>query len=586
MLLRTSMMTSSPRRHLFKRFARDEEGTLMVFGMCLFILMIMLGGLAVDLMRYEQRRTALQQTIDRSVLAAASLTQNLNPEDVVNDYFEKAGLDQYLRSVTVTEGVNFRNVNATADADLDPFFTQMVGINEFSVPASSEAEQMITDVEIVLVLDVSGSMGDPTGSTTKIAALRKAASDFVSTVKAKDTQNRISIAIVPYNAQVNLGKDLREKLNATYQHNVTGIDCLEVAPSSYNTLTLPTTLAIPMAAYADTVSGTSTSATSYTVPTSTNSTSGATPIAGTQFCRNTAANIVRLPNGTVATLQSQINALQAAGNTSTALGVRWGLMLLDPASRPMFAELAAAGKMPAAYSNRPFDWQADDTLKVMVVMTDGDHVSHWRVTDAFKTGPSPVYRGSDGNYSIRHTTGRPTCAGSNEYWVPHRWTSSGTQPCGGAWQATAWKPTTGGASVTQLNWETVWASQRVTWVAWQLYARALGTTSTDRTNKYNALIGTSTNPNGTMRSEYGSDTQLDTWMSQTCGKAKEKGVVIYGIAFEAPAQGQAAIADCTTRAVGQDPVDSGYYFNAANAAAITSAFSAIASNISQLRLTQ
>ena len=123
MIRRATLTASSLCRRPVARFARDEDGSLMLFGMCLFMLMLMLGGLAVDLMRYEQRRTALQQTIDRSVLAAASLTQDLDPEDVVNDYFEKAGLQQYLRNVTVTEGLNFRNVSATADAELDPFFT-------------------------------------------------------------------------------------------------------------------------------------------------------------------------------------------------------------------------------------------------------------------------------------------------------------------------------------------------------------------------------------------------------------------------------------------------------------------------------
>lgn len=580
MLRRATLNLSPLLRRPVARFAANEDGTLLIFGMWLFLLMVMMGGLAVDLMRYEQRRTALQQTIDRSVLAAASMTQNLDPETVVNDYFEKAGLLDYLRTVTVTEGLNFRNVNATADAELDPFFTHMVGIDEFLVPASSEAEQTITDVEIVLVLDVSGSMGEATGSSTKIAELRKAASNFVDIVKAKDTQNRISIAIVPYNAQVNLGEVLRSKFNVTHLNQVTNSDgvtianCLEIPGANYNALTLPTTLALPMAAYADTVSNTRTE-NNFTVPTDSNSSTGATHRSGTPFCRTTESNIVRLPNGDIATLKAQINALQAAGNTSTAIGVRWGLTLLDPASRPMFAQLVSEGHMPSAYANRPFDWNTgdaeNDTMKVMVVMTDGDHVAHSRITDSYKTGLSPIYRSTgDGNYSIRHTSGRPSSAGSNEYWVPHR--NSGA----GEWRSSPWNS---GSGATQMDWREVWQRQRVTWVAWQLYARALGTSNSDRTNKYNSTLGA-------MRKNYASDSTLDTWMSQSCKLARDNGVVVYGIAFEAPAQGQAAIADCATRKDGVPADQSGFYFNATNAAGINSAFSAIASNISQLRLTQ
>jgi hypothetical protein len=50
------------------------------------------GGIAIDIMRYETQRVQLQYTLDRSVLAAASVTQPLNPVDVVENYFEISGL--------------------------------------------------------------------------------------------------------------------------------------------------------------------------------------------------------------------------------------------------------------------------------------------------------------------------------------------------------------------------------------------------------------------------------------------------------------------------------------------------------------
>ncbi|MEO6299216.1 MAG: pilus assembly protein TadG-related protein, partial [Paracoccaceae bacterium] len=102
---------------ILRRFGRNEGGALVIFALMLVMLMLMMGGVAVDVMRYEARRTALQNTLDRSTLAAASLSQDLDPTAVVNDYFLRAGLKQYLKSVTVTEGLNFRNVAADAVAD-------------------------------------------------------------------------------------------------------------------------------------------------------------------------------------------------------------------------------------------------------------------------------------------------------------------------------------------------------------------------------------------------------------------------------------------------------------------------------------
>jgi hypothetical protein len=54
-------------------------------------------------------------------------------------------------------------------------------------------------------------------------------------------------------------------------------------------------------------------------------------------------------------------------------------------------------------------------------------------------------------------------------------------------------------------------------------------------------------------------------------------VIVYGIAFEAPTNGQAAISNCATSPA--------HYFNASGLQ-ISTAFRSIASNISQLRLTQ
>lgn len=559
----------SSARHLaaaVARFRRDEDGALVYFTLILFLLMIMMGGIAVDAMRYEQRRTALQSTLDRSTLAAASMTQDLDPESVVRDYFEKAGLTPYLTKVTVTEGLNFRNVKAQAKADADPMFLGMLGIQDFQAKAVSVAEQRINNVEIVLVLDVSGSMGNAISTgTTKIAALRSAAKEFVATVRANDSENRISIAIVPFNAQVNIGADLMAQFNAQYPHGVANSNCLEIPSSAFSSATLSRTDPLSVFAYADTDSSTSQS-TSYV-----SASSGA---ASFFFCPASTGNVVRLPASNVATLQGYIDQLTDDGNTSITLGMKWGLTLIDPGARTMFQSLVNAGKIPANFAGRPFDWDDDEAMKVIVVMTDGEHVAHTYVKDAYKGGLSPIYLSTSGGtryYSIRHTTGRPAAAGTNEYWVPHLCTSTNCK--NGTDTTEAWKatPFNAGTGVTQQTWPQVWANQRVSWVAWQLYARALGTSSATRTSVYNTW-------NGNFEGTWASVTTMDTTLQQSCTLAKNNGVIIYGIAFAAPAAGQTQIQNCAT--------SEAHYFNATDNTKMLTAFRAIANNISQLRLMQ
>lgn len=533
---------------LIRTFRKAEDGTLVIFALVLFVLMAMMGGIAVDVMKYEATRTQLSQTLDRCTLMAASLDQRLAPQEVVEDCVAKAGLGEQLQSVVVLEGVNSRDVQAVAKADTKPFFMHMLGIDRFDAAAGSRAEQKITDVEIALVLDVSGSMGG-----TKISNLRTAASKFVATMLDNDPNRRISIAIVPYNAQVNLGPTLLSKFNVTAPHNalnrpfdLANHNCLELPPSVFGAAGISRTVALPQMAQSDHAYGTDTG-NYYTAPTNT---SYAVPNFGANFCRTETNNVVRMPSQDKALLQGWINGLTANGNTSIALGMKWGTALLDPSARSIYDEYIAAGQMSANLSGRPFDTGSRDSMKVIVLMTDGEHVAHDRINDDFKAGPSPIWRSSgDGRYSIYHA-GQP---GSAKYYVPHLNT----------WRTTAW--TSNATPAVQQDWRSVWTNLKLSYVAWQFYGRPYG---------YSAY----TNAINTMRSTYASVAELNSRLQATCAQAKADGVIVYGIAFEAPLNGQTQISQCAT-SVEQ------HYFDVADRE-IETAFDTIASNLTMLKLTQ
>ena len=541
---------------VLRRFRRDEDGALIVFGLMLFVLMVMLGGFAVDLMRYENTRVNLQNTLDRSTLAAAALGQKLDREGVVRDYMEKAGLGDQLAKVTVTSGQNATSVSATGIADTKPLFMHMLGIDHFDAAGRSKAEQSISNLEIVLVLDVSGSM-----SGTKIANLKIAAKAFVDTILDNDPNHRASISIVPYNAQVNIGPDLVSKFNITHKNLVANNNCIEIPASAFGSLALSQTDPLPMMAYAD-------------IAYATNRINGfvslsdatyAKPNYASTFCKTSTVNVVRLPNNDRTVLKSQIDALQAGGNTSITLGMKWGATLIDPSMRPVYTDFINNGKIPANIPSRPFDYTDTNAMKIIVLMTDGEHVAHNRVTNAYKSGPSPILRSvGDGNYSIRFVTGRPAIAGTNEFYVPHL----------GTWQATAWDYN-GKGTIIQ-DWRDIWANLKMTYVAWQFYARALGTDSTTRNAVYTSVLdGTPTQPG--MKAIYAQVPAMDTSLDQTCDLVKSSGVVVYGVTVEAPTHGQEVIRSCAS--------SNQHYFEA-TAANVTEKFQAIASNITMLKLTQ
>jgi Flp pilus assembly protein TadG len=315
---------------------------MTVFTLFLILMMLIVGGMCVDVMRHETARARLQSVNDRAVLAAADLqqvyTSDWDAEDVVRDYFAKAGLLDRLTGVEVVEATNSRSVTARASASLDTLFMRLAGVGTLTVPASGGAQESANDIEIVLVLDVSGSMRD----SRKIQNLRAAASEFVQDMLDEDEEHRISIGVVPFNAQVNLGPTLFSAMvaqgyNIANQHGVVDSYCIDTpaaafAISGYNFAPQPASrLALPQAAHADGVA-TTTTTTSYIAPQGLDeSPDGNVP------CRRDPRNFVRLPSQSIAQLQGWIGGLDARGNTSITRGMDVGLIArseLPPLVRP------------------------------------------------------------------------------------------------------------------------------------------------------------------------------------------------------------------------------------------------------------
>lgn len=548
------------------RFFRNDQGNMTILALTFFLCMTMFGGFAIDLMRYEADRTRLQNALDRASLAAASLEQTMSAEDVVDEYLGAEGLRADLQDIQVTVTPSSRDVRVLGRTDTDPIFMQMMGITEFDAVARSGAAQSASKIELSLVLDVSGSMAGQ-----KLTNLKAAASEFVNTVLQADSNGRISISLVPYNGQVNLGSVLRSRYNVTDLHGVQNSNCVDLPASVYTSTGMSPGTPMPQTAFVDSYSSTTQSTTFV----ATNH-SSATPNSLNRWCPDRAENIVRLPTRDIQALQANINGLTAVGATSINAGLKWGVAMLDPDTRPVFDTLRTQGHIPAALAGRPAAWNDVDTMKIVVLMTDGSHFAEERMNAGFRTGASVIWRATtDFNYSILHVsrinnaTGTTRC-NSRPYWVPHLgvWHSrawNGTAPASTA----CYDPTVPQPNVAQLTWQQVWANQRLSWVAWQFYARALGTDNATRTAQYNAAVAM-------MRTQTPTAT-MDSQLQSICTQAKAQEVVVYGIAFEAPTAGRQQIEGCAS--------SSAHYFDA-QGLEIATAFRTIASNLTMLKLTQ
>jgi Flp pilus assembly protein TadG len=565
------------------RFRDDESGAMALYMLMIFFLTMVFGGIAVDYMRFEIRRVALQQTMDRAALAAANLENTRPAQDVVDDYWDKArlgeGLDMAEYStpiVTVVEGQNNSSKQVTIRADVTSknYFMGMgfMPVDYLQGPAGTKAVQGASQVEVMLVLDITGSMDSrlPNDTRKKITGLIDAATLFVNEVKDIDDRNQVSIGIVPYNTQVNLGAPLRAKFAATNlptvggvaNSNVPNVNCLEppTTVAAFGATAISTADPIPISVHADMVGGTNTSG-GYVAW---NNTSNATltpwnTLAGPEnyMCAGNAFSEVLLPTMNKTAMLNKISSLKPGGRTSIMMGMRWGVALIDETARPIYADLRSG---EASMVGRPANNNNADTRKIIVLMTDGEHVATSIMRDPYKSGISPIYRSdADNNFSIFHDrTGT-----SQDYWVPHL----------SSWQTQPWTNAANTGTFRQLDWSEVWQAVRISWVAQQLYARPGIRTYSAQMNLFR---------NGT----YVDVATMNARLQTNCAAAKASGIEVYGIAFGAGTSGEAQIRGCAS-AKGSDPNDkTGYYFKPQTSNELAVVFRDIASQVSKLRLTQ
>lgn len=529
------------------RCIADDRGSLTVFSLFIIIIMIFAGGMAVDFMRQETARARLQSTLDRAILAAADMDQTLDPETVVQDYFAKSGLTGYSLNVNVTNNFNARRVSAITSTSLDSYFLNFMGINHLDVPAAGAAEESISNIEISMVLDISGSMGETSKSgKTKMEELHTAAKAFVDTIFAQTDPTRTSISIVPYSTQVNAGAALLSKFNVSNEHTYS--NCVDFTAADYESAKLTTTQALQRTGHFDPLSGSGTKNASQWV------------------CRTDAGVEIMPIEQNQLKLEQKIDSLTPRNYTSIEIGMKWGAALLQPEARPAIASLAADGVLPNSAANRPLDNNPGQTLKVIVVMTDGINTNQWFLDPRYRSGPSKVWFDPDsGKYSIEgpEVGDRDGDGVAGEaYFIP---TNSGTSK---------WSATPFGASPVHLTYPELWAKVGMKYNA-KTFMQGMTGSSTD----YDLWTGGKTiagvwNP-GAWSMIGGGEKDIRT--DAICTAAKDAGIKIYSIGFEVTDDSALVLQSCASTPS---------HFFRVDGLSIADAFQSIANDIGKLRLTQ
>jgi len=195
--------------------ARDEGGAVAVqFAFLALPIAILCFGL-LDMNRVSLQRRQLQDALDAATLIAARSTAVTDPAlDTLGDaafQAEMSGLGVPLTGSNSTFKAGADNkVIGTVAVTIKPIITNLWTKTDMPVTASAEVVRSVNKLEVALVLDNTGSMGNKLGSgDTKINALISASKDLVDTLYAAAARasevDAVKIAVVPFSMTVNVG---------------------------------------------------------------------------------------------------------------------------------------------------------------------------------------------------------------------------------------------------------------------------------------------------------------------------------------------------------------------------------------------
>lgn len=232
-----------------QRLARNVAGTTAALMAASLIPLAAFAGAAVDTARLYVVKVRLQQACDAGALAGRKFmtgtTLDSNATTQANAFFT----NNFRAGWFTTSGVSFTptltedgQVRASARATVPMTLMTMFGNGSVTLNATCQARLDIPDVDIMFVLDTTGSMACAASdsqstcgyyvvsntsqsggvwsvaekSNSRIKALRSAVLTFYDTLEgAADPSTHIRYGVVPYSSTVNVGYLLRN-LNTSY----------------------------------------------------------------------------------------------------------------------------------------------------------------------------------------------------------------------------------------------------------------------------------------------------------------------------------------------------------------------------------
>lgn len=326
-----------------QKLKADQRGSIMPMFAILGVMLMVIAGAAVDYSRAVNNREKMAHALDAAALTLATkLSTSVMTDSEIDTLLGEAfaaniqtlGLDDVaISNLTHTVDPDNGVIDIATTVSVPTQFLSMGGIgpDELTVHVKTEVNYSRFNVELALVLDVTGSM------RYDIDTLQDASNDLLDTLIPEGTSesdSKVKISIIPYSQGVNLGSDA-----STVTNGAASGSCV--------------TERLGEAQYTD-------DPYDYT-PEDASLVSSSYFGGGTGSCPGSSMSLLPLTNDRT-TLQNKIKALDDGGGTAGQTGVAWGWYTLSP----NWTNVWPTDSAPGAYDD-------DELLKFAIIMTDGDN---------------------------------------------------------------------------------------------------------------------------------------------------------------------------------------------------------------------
>ena len=458
---------------LLSRFRRDRSGsTAIIFALSVIPLVTAIG-LAIDFGRVYSVRFQTQSALDAAALAAGRVAQvtktgtTAAASSAATAYFNQAKPKDVVLS-TLEFSPNASNTSFTVTASSwvkTPFLSVLNMLYPQSSTSGAPAQcqgnghkclQLTTtataalcpseacigtssggsNVEVAMMLDVTGSMCDP---CTKIDAAKSAAKDLIDIVVWQDQSQFYSrVALAPFAEAVNVGTTLAPLVRGTVTANTQNGSGSNAPEAFTSCTTLNDTSIQPTKQWIKYRKATSTNCGNNSPSTNTwqlsskcvterigpeayTDASPATAFVGKGYFGTNAdtscgvanhsdseVNSIQPLTNDTTMLKRRIDKLETAGSTAGHLGTAWAWYLLSPKWNTVLQQASPSSFAAGPYSDlTTLNSKGQPKLrKIAVLMTDGDYnINYCKGVEAKNSDQSPdIFCNSENGKALAQAT--------------------------------------------------------------------------------------------------------------------------------------------------------------------------------------